>query len=223
MPDGPCWPTTWGLGKTIQGIGVAELLARLADIRRVLVVCPASLKSQWRSEINRFCGRSNRIVLGSGEERVEQYESDEFFTICNYEQVLRDHATIERIPWDLIILDEGQRIKNWESKTSRLIKSLRSPFALVLSGTPLENRLEELYTVVSFIDDRRLGPAYRFFHRHRVVDDRGRVEGYRNLDAAPRNAPACSAPPHARQRDAGAARTHDRDRAHPSDRRTVES
>jgi len=154
----------------------------LADIRRVLVVCPATLKSQWRSEINRFCGRTSQVVLGSGAERVAQYESDMFFTICNYEQVLRDHATIERVPWDLIILDEGQRIKNWESKTSQLIKSLKSPFALVLSGTPLENRLEELYTIVGFIDDRRLGPAYRFFHRHRVVDERGRVEGYRKLD-----------------------------------------
>jgi hypothetical protein len=171
-----------GLGKTIQGIGVAELLARLADIQRVLVVCPASLKSQWRSEIHRFCDRSCQVVLGNSEERVDQYASDTFFTICNYEQVLRDHATIERVNWDLIILDEGQRIKNWESKTSRLITDLKSPFALVLSGTPLENRLEELYTVVGFIDDRRLGPAYRFFHRHRVVDDRGRVEGYRNLN-----------------------------------------
>jgi len=171
-----------GLGKTIQGIGVAELLARLADIKRVLVVCPASLKSQWRSEIGRFCGRTSQLVMGSPEERVTQYDSDTFFTICNYEQILRDHPTVERINWDLIILDEGQRIKNWESKTSRLINTLKSPFALVLSGTPLENRLEELYTVVGFIDDQRLGPAYRFFHRHRVVDDRGRVQGYKNLD-----------------------------------------
>jgi len=171
-----------GLGKTIQGIGVAELLARQAGIGRVLVICPASLKSQWRGEIQRFCGRSCQVVVGSAEERVSQYESDTFFTICNYEQILRDHSTVERIDWDLIILDEGQRIKNWESKTSQMVKSLRSRFALVLSGTPLENRLEELYTVVSFIDDRRLGPAYRFFHRHRAVDERGRVQGYRNLD-----------------------------------------
>lgn len=171
-----------GLGKTIQGIGVAELLARLADIRRVLVVCPASLKSQWRSEIHRFCDHSCQIVGGSMPERVAQYQSNAFFTICNYEQVRRDHPTVERLPWDLIILDEGQRIKNWESRTARLIKSLRSRFALVLSGTPLENRLEELYAVVSFIDDRRLGPVYRFFHRHRTVDEKGRVLGYKNLD-----------------------------------------
>jgi len=171
-----------GLGKTIQGIGVAELLARLVDIRRVLVVCPASVKGQWRSEIHRFCDRDCQIVLGSAAERVEQFQNDTFFKICNYEQILRDHATIEAIAWDLIILDEGQRIKNWESKTSQLVKSLRSQFALVLSGTPLENRLEELFTVASFVDASRLGPAYRFFNQHRMVDDRGRVEGYRNLD-----------------------------------------
>ena len=80
------------------------------------------------------------------------------------------------------MLDEGQRIKNWESKTSRVIKSLRSRFALVLSGTPLENRLEELYTIAGFVDDSRLGPAYRFFHRHRIVDERGKIQGYQNLD-----------------------------------------
>lgn len=171
-----------GLGKTIQGIGVAELLAQQVDIGRVLVVCPASVKSQWRSEIQRFSDRSSQVVIGSGEERVAQYNSDAFFTICNYEQVMRDQPTIDRIDWDLIILDEGQRIKNWESKTSRMIKSLHSRFALVLSGTPLENRLEELYTVAGFIDASRLGPAYRFFHQHRVVDDRGKVVAYRNLD-----------------------------------------
>ncbi len=171
-----------GLGKTIQGIGVAELLARLIGIRRVLVVCPASVKSQWRSEIHRFCDRDCQIVLGSAAERVEQYQNDTFFKICNYEQILRDHATIEATHWDLIILDEGQRIKNWESKTSQLVKTLRSQFALVLSGTPMENRLEELFTVASFVDASRLGPAYRFFNQHRIVGDKGRVEGYRNLD-----------------------------------------
>ena len=59
---------------------------------------------------------------------------------------------------------------------------MASPFALVLTGTPLENRLDELYSVVEFIDDRRLGPAFRFFNRHRVVDERGKLLGYQNLD-----------------------------------------
>jgi superfamily II DNA or RNA helicase len=171
-----------GLGKTIQGIGVAELLSRHASITKVLVVCPASLKSQWRLEIKRFSNRSCQIVLGSAKERPAQYDNDRFFTVCNYEQVLRDFLSIERTRWDLIILDEGQRIKNWEAKTSRVIKALKSPFALVLSGTPLENRIDELFSVVEFIDDRRLGPAFRFFNRHRVVDEKGKLLGYKNLD-----------------------------------------
>ncbi|MDD5674995.1 MAG: DEAD/DEAH box helicase [Chitinivibrionales bacterium] len=171
-----------GLGKTIQGIGVAELLARECAICRVLIVCPASVKAQWRNEINKFCGRESAVVTGGGADRFEQYRNGAFFTICNYEQVLRDLQAIEPVKWDLIILDEGQRIKNWEAKTSRTIKALKSPYALVLSGTPLENRLEELYSVMEFIDDRRLGPDFRFQHRHRVGDESGRVEGYKNLD-----------------------------------------
>lgn len=171
-----------GLGKTIQGIGVAELLARHIPLSKVLIICPTSLKSQWRIEIKRFCRRSCLLIMGSAKERSVQYAGDQFFTVCNYEQVLRDILAIEKVPWDLIILDEGQRIKNWEAKTSRIIKGLKSPFALVLSGTPLENRLDELFSVVEFIDDRRLGPAFRFFNRHRVVDDRGKLLGYKNLD-----------------------------------------
>ena len=171
-----------GLGKTIQGVGTAEILAREAGISKVLVVCPASLKSQWRNEIQRFCDRSVQLVVGGAAERARAYDNDSFFTVCNYEQVLRDILAIERTRWDLIILDEGQRIKNWESKTARVIKGLKSPFALVLSGTPLENRLDELYSVVQFVDDRRLPPAFRFFHRHRVVDEKGKVLGYKNLD-----------------------------------------
>jgi len=170
-----------GLGKTIQGIGVAEMLARHAGISRVLVVCPASVKSQWASEIEKFCERSHQIILGPHSERVEQYANGAFFTICNYEQVLRDQVAIEPVPWDLIILDEAQRIKNWEAKTSNVIKSLRSPYALALTGTPLENRIDELYSIIEFIDDRRLGPAFRFFNRHRLVDEKGKVLGYKNL------------------------------------------
>jgi len=171
-----------GLGKTIQGIGIAEMLAREVGISKVLVICPASVKSQWRLEIMKVSMRDWQLVLGKAEERSKQYSGESFFTICNYEQVLRDIKSIEQVKWDLIILDEGQRIKNWEAKTTRVIKRLISPYALVLSGTPLENRLSELYSVVQFIDSRRLGPAFLFFHKHRVVNEKGRLLGYKNLD-----------------------------------------
>jgi SNF2 family DNA or RNA helicase len=171
-----------GLGKTIQGVGVAELLAREAGISRVLVICPTSLKSQWKNEIHKFSDRSSQLVMGKADDRAAQYKNDAFFTICNYEQVLRDIMPIEAARWDLIILDEGQRIKNWEAQTTRVVKSLKSQFALVLSGTPLENRLDELYSVVQFVDGRHLGPGFRFFNRFRITDEKGYVLGYRNLD-----------------------------------------
>ncbi len=170
-----------GLGKTIQGIGVAELLRIEADIKKVLIVSPASLKSQWASEIYKFSENNCSLILGSADERTLQYRNACFFTICNYEQVLRDYLAIEAVEWDLIILDEGQRIKNWETKTSRIIKSLNSKFALVLTGTPLENRVDDLYSIVEFIDSQRLAPAFRFFNRHRIVDEKGKVIGYKNL------------------------------------------
>lgn len=170
-----------GLGKTIQGIGVAELLRREAGISRVLVVCPASVKAQWRREIERFSGHGATVVLGNARERARQYQGEAFFTICNYEQVLRDAGAIASARFDLVILDEAQRIKNWEARTSRVVKALRSPFALALSGTPLENRLDELYSVVEFVDERLLGPAFRFFARHQVASERGASLGYREL------------------------------------------
>jgi len=170
-----------GLGKTIQGVGAAEILARDAEVKKVLVICPASLKSQWRNEIHRFCDRDVQLVGGAARDRSGQYANDCFFTICNYEQVLRDILAIERVKWDLIVLDEGQRIKNWAAKTTAVVKSLKSRFALVLSGTPLENRLDDLYSVVQFIDDRRLGPGFRFFNKYRMVDEKGKVLGYKNL------------------------------------------
>ena len=171
-----------GLGKTIQGIGVAELFARTAGIERVLVVCPASVKGQWAAEIERFTGRDAQVVLGGRKIRANQYGAA-FYTVCNYEQVLRDGPAIEEAGFDLMILDEAQRIKNWEARTTEAVKSIRTRFALALTGTPLENRLDDLYSVVEFVDERRLAPAFRFYNRHRVLDERGRVVGYRDLAA----------------------------------------
>jgi superfamily II DNA or RNA helicase len=171
-----------GLGKTIQGVGVAELLAREVGIRKVLIVCPASLKSQWRGEIERFSDRTTELVSGPASGRARAYCSDAFFTLCNYEQVLKDILHIEKTRWDLIVLDEGQRIKNWEAKTSRVIKGLVSRFALVLTGTPLENRLDDLHSVVAFVDPHRLGPSFRFLHRHQRRDEDGVLRGFKNLD-----------------------------------------
>ncbi|MGH7844008.1 MAG: DEAD/DEAH box helicase, partial [Candidatus Binatia bacterium] len=171
-----------GLGKTIQAIGAAELLARRRGISRALVICPASVKHQWLAEIKRFSDQSAVVIDGSPERRRMLYNAEVFFKIVNYELVRRDLDDVANVLPDLIVLDEAQRIRNWETATARTIKLLRSRYALVLTGTPLENKLEELYSVVQFVDGRRLGPAFRFLSEHRQVNEQGKLIGYRNLD-----------------------------------------
>jgi SNF2 family DNA or RNA helicase len=171
-----------GLGKTVQTLAAVELLARERGIERVLVVAPSSVKYQWESEIRKFTERPVQIIEGGNKVRRSQYAQPAFYRLINYELVLRDLDELNAWQPDLIVLDEAQRIKNWEAKTSRAVKRLRSRYALVLTGTPLENKLEELYTIVQFVDDRRLGPAFQFLHEHRVVDDKGTLLGYRHLD-----------------------------------------
>jgi SNF2 family DNA or RNA helicase len=171
-----------GLGKTVQTLAAIELLAKERGVERVLVVAPASVKYQWEGEIKKFTSRDVQIIDGSPDDRRDQYAEPTFYRLVNYEQVVRDREAINEWKPDVVVLDEAQRIKNWEAKTSREVKKLRSRYAIVLTGTPLENKLEELYSIVQFVDERRFGPAFQFLHEHRVFDDAGNLKGYRNLD-----------------------------------------
>lgn len=172
-----------GLGKTVQSVAAALLLRQYADARRALIVCPASIKHQWHEEILRACGESALVVDGRPAERREAYRAWESgFLILNYELVLRDLDEILAAGSDLIVLDEAQRIKNWETKTARAVKRLQSPFAFVLTGTPLENRLPELQSLVEFLHPRALGPRWRQLPYHAVTAEGGRVVAYEGLD-----------------------------------------
>jgi superfamily II DNA or RNA helicase len=171
-----------GLGKTVQAIAACELLARRRGIARVLVVCPASLKAEWEEQIARFTERPARSVFGPPAERRAAYRAPVFFTIVNYEQVLPDAEDINTIlAPDVVVLDEAQRIKNWQTKTARRVKSLRSPYAFVLTGTPVENRIDELYSIVQYLDPELVGPLFRFNREFYALDDRGRPTDYQNL------------------------------------------
>jgi superfamily II DNA or RNA helicase/predicted nucleic acid-binding Zn finger protein len=171
-----------GLGKTVQALAAAEMLRRERGIERVLVVAPASVKYQWRTEIERFTDLPAQVIDGDMRRRRKLYESPSFFNLTSYELVLKDVREMQALKPDLIILDEAQRIRNWTTATARTIKQLKSRYAFVLTGTPLENKLEELYSVVQFVDGRRLGPAFRFLAEHRMEDEKGKLLGYRGLD-----------------------------------------
>jgi hypothetical protein len=174
-----------GLGKTIQAIAACALLHRLGRARRVLVVTPASLKTEWEEQIRRFTALSHRIVFGGRLARLACYAATDapFFTLCNYEQVVPDALDINaRLQPDVVVLDEAQRIKNWSTKTAQAIKRLRSRYAFVLTGTPVENRIDELYSVVDFLDPMVFGPLFRFNREFYTFDEKGRPAGYRNLE-----------------------------------------
>lgn len=171
-----------GLGKTVQAIAAAEILAQEFGIQKALIICPVSLKHQWKNEIEKFCNRSVSVIEGLSHIRRDLYQSDTFFKIINYDVVHRDLDLIARLSPDLVILDEAQRIKNWKTRLAQSVKQIKSPYCLVLTGTPLENRLEELYSIVEFVDRYRLGPMFRFLERHQELDsENGKVVGYRNL------------------------------------------
>ena len=171
-----------GLGKTLQAISAASWLSDNAGVRKVLVVCPASLKHQWAREVEKFSSHPVQIIQGAIENRFVQYRADALFFIVNYELTVRDLNVInDKLKPDLVILDEAQRIKNWRTKIASTIKLISSRYVFVLSGTPLENRLEDLYSLLQVVDARVLGPLWRCLLEFHVTDERGKVIGYRNL------------------------------------------
>ena len=148
----------------------------------MLVVCPTSLKHQWKNEFARFSTRDAQVIHGLRAKRQTQYREEVFCKITHYETLARDADLIEAWAPDLVIADEAQRIKNWNTIAARALKRIVSPYAMVLTGTPLENRLEELISIVQFVDQHRLGPTWRLLDEHQLRDEVGRVIGYRALD-----------------------------------------
>lgn len=172
-----------GLGKTVQAVAACELLRQLKHIERVMVISPVSLKTEWEEQISKFTDLSSLVIQGNRAERLKLYQKPSFFYLSNYEQLLSDANDIQSllIP-DVIILDEAQRVKNWQTKTAQMVKRLQSPYLFVLTGTPLENRIDEIYSIAQVVDPHLLGPLFRFNREFYQLDEKGKPTGYKNLD-----------------------------------------
>ena len=179
-----------GLGKTIQAIGTAELLRREGLAEQIMIVCPTSLKYQWQREIERFTKDTDRspdhpltlVIEGNPLKRKEQYASDIPYKIVSYNCMSNDVKMWGSLQTEVLIMDEVQRLKNWKTQISMAARKVRSDYAVILSGTPLENKLEELYSVMEFADNYCLGPYWQFRADCIVTDDGGKVIGYQNLN-----------------------------------------
>jgi ERCC4-related helicase len=173
-----------GLGKTVQAIGSAILKKQIFGFRKTLIVCPATLKAQWKKEIEKFSREEALILTGLPQQRARQYLDDRyFFFIVNYETVLRDSHAINNADFDFLVLDEAQKIKNYETKTASAVKRLKAKHTLVITGTPIENRLIDIYSIINAIDPYYLGPLWEFSYQHCLFDIEkpNKINGYYDL------------------------------------------
>ncbi len=182
-----------GLGKTAQAIASCHALWHSGRVRRGLLVVPAALKPQWLREWQLFTDAPAAVVDGNpGQRRAAFGACRRGFLVSNYEQLLRDVGVVREWNPDLVVLDEAQRIKNWATKTALTVKQLDPPFRLVLTGTPMENRIDELASIVEWVDDLALEPKWRLVPWHTTpVDGKTEIGGARNLDTLRRRLAGC--------------------------------
>lgn len=178
-----------GLGKTIQAISYAIRLREIEQINKVLVICEASAKLQWASEIQAFSTDIPGLIDGTKQQRERQYAdaSNSFFTVVNFELVFRepDKSIIENTKYDLLIVDEAHKLKNHKGVTHKAVKGLTIPRVVLLTATPLKNANPiEIFAETRLLSDDIFGNFYNFSNNYLVWGTRyghKEVVDYKNL------------------------------------------
>jgi len=161
-----------GLGKTVQVLAVLEAWVRRATAEggpfRTLVVCPASVVGVWLEQAARFCPSLRcQAAVGSAAARAEILTRSDWDVLVTHYALLRQDAdAFTGLEWDMVVLDEAQNIKNPEAQVTRVTKALRTAHTLALTGTPLENRLLDLWSIMDFLNPGLLGSAEEFGARY---------------------------------------------------------
>jgi SNF2 family DNA or RNA helicase len=166
---GACLADDMGLGKSIQLLAVIQLAKANGQLTKpILLVCPTSVVGNWRHESTRFTPEL-RLLIHHGAERSGRTDVARFkeevaghdLVVTTYSLLPRDEEALAAIEWGGVVLDEAQNIKNPETRQSRVARGLRAPLRAALTGTPIENRLAELWSIMDF-----LNPGYLGSHTH---------------------------------------------------------
>lgn len=189
-----------GLGKTPITINATEDLLENTEVDRVLIICPASLKWQWAAALAKFTDlpsetiklKNSELVVptrggctvidGAKAQRTNQWRYPSDYVICSYQAVLRDWEILKHHPFDVVVCDEATALKNFRGKTAKLVKSLQPEYRIALAGAPVENRPEELFSIMQWVDDEVLGRWDLFDKSFIVRNSFGGVLKYKNLD-----------------------------------------
>ncbi len=174
-----------GLGKTVQAIAALRILCHAKRVHAALLVVPASLLGQWRRELRRWAPELRVVVVrGSATDRAWQWKGPAHLKIVSYETLRIDNESsagwARQQRWDLVVLDEAQRIKNGESSVARVCKSLERQRSWAMTGTPLENKVEDLASILEFVDfdpdgePKRYRPGPALLERHSQLQLRRR-------------------------------------------------
>ncbi|MBD3194882.1 MAG: DEAD/DEAH box helicase [Candidatus Lokiarchaeota archaeon] len=182
---GVCLADDMGLGKTIQVIALIQYFREIFDEKSnsVLIVCPTSVLYNWKREINNF-GPNLNVILHHGAERIKEVSEISSY-LDSYDIVLTSYGTIRNdvdllklAPFRGIIIDESQNMKNYEAQQTQAIYQLQSQYRICLSGTPIENRLLELWTLFEFLNPGLLG-SRKYFQENYIIP----IERFQNKDA----------------------------------------
>jgi len=170
---GACLADDMGLGKTLQLIALLLHLQENEALENpTLVVCPTSVLGNWEREVKKF-GPTLKVLVHHGDKRAKGKAfataiKGKDLIITSYALVFRDAKEFQGIKWQGLVLDEAQNIKNSEAKQSQAVRQIEASFKIALTGTPVENRLQELWSILEFLNPGYLGPR-NFFQRRFAI------------------------------------------------------
>jgi len=171
---GSCLADDMGLGKTIQAIA---LILKFKEEEKLdhpaLVICPTTLVGNWLKECNKFAPSLKALTYHGAERRLITAHAD--LVITTYGLLRREVEKFKKRKWSIIIIDEAQNIKNADSKQSKAVKALKTGGSIALSGTPVENRLSELWSIFDYLNPGYLGTRQNFMRRFAIP-----IEKYRD-------------------------------------------